>query len=316
MNVVLTCLLAATLADSNPAAALMERLTSDLQAVALTPERQQAVRRALDQSEDKLDRLVHAAAGCFPEIAPMLEVDAITSVHAWPIPAEFSSRSQLAANLNLYVGRELVRSGLSEEGLEYLDLAGAEDVVDPAALTFFKAAAYHQLGNAEQALVHLDHLMQEPSLPARYADTARLMRFELASLKPKSLQAIAHDMRRLSQRLDNGRTGEKVQMLEKDVVDRLDQLIEELEKQQQQQNSSASNTNQPTAPMEDSRLPVGGGGEGEVGDRVLKLSSDWGKLPAKERERALQQLDRRYPSHYREAVEEYFRRLAETEGGR
>ena len=38
--------------------------------------------------------------------------------------------------------------------------------------------------------------------------------------------------------------------------------------------------------------------------------SGWGDLPPKEREEALQQMGRDFPAHYRDAIEEYFRKLA------
>ena len=39
----------------------------------------------------------------------------------------------------------------------------------------------------------------------------------------------------------------------------------------------------------------------------------WGNLPPHEREAALQQIGREYPPHYREAIEQYFKRLATGE---
>lgn len=300
---------------AEPVASLMDQLTEQLQVVAAEAGRETQLQQALGQPVGDLDRLVQAVLVCFPETDSLLNAATLPPEEAWPVPASFPAREKLLANLKLYFGRELIRIGLADEGLDLLAQLTAADTVDPASFHFYKAVAHYQTADAEGTLTELDLLQQLESVPVRYADTAKLMRFELASLKPESLQAIAHDMRRLSQRLDNGRAGEKVQVLEREVVDRLDKLIEELEKQQQQQQqSNASNTNQPNAPMEDSRLPGGGTGDGEVGNRILKISSDWGKLPEKERERALQQLDRRFPGHYREAVEEYFRRLAETEG--
>ena len=38
--------------------------------------------------------------------------------------------------------------------------------------------------------------------------------------------------------------------------------------------------------------------------------SGWGDLPPKEREEAMQQIGRDFPSHYRDVIEQYFRRLA------
>ena len=55
---------------------------------------------------------------------------------------------------------------------------------------------------------------------------------------------------------------------------------------------------------------MGGKGPGEVTRKNIGSQSGWGDLPPKEREQALQQIGRDFPSHYREAIKEYFRRLA------
>ena len=38
--------------------------------------------------------------------------------------------------------------------------------------------------------------------------------------------------------------------------------------------------------------------------------SGWGDLPPKRREEAMQQIGKDFPSHYRDMVEQYFRKLA------
>lgn len=40
---------------------------------------------------------------------------------------------------------------------------------------------------------------------------------------------------------------------------------------------------------------------------------EWGDLPPKQREEAVQQIGRDFPSHYRDVIEQYFRRLAAEE---
>ena len=42
--------------------------------------------------------------------------------------------------------------------------------------------------------------------------------------------------------------------------------------------------------------------------------SGWGDLPAKEREEAIQQIGKDFPSHYRDIIEQYFRKLAYGRG--
>lgn len=290
-------------------ARLMNRVVEDLRAsVSGSPERSAALDSLAKEATPDLPRLVEMIQSCFPDIDLKHETPL-----DWPLPADFPSRSEVAANLNLFVGGELVRSGLSEEGLSFLAELEPASVVDPARLHFFRAAAYFQLRRQELAAHDLDILANLPALPRRYADAAALMREQLSALDPESLTAIAHDMRHLSQRLGNAQTGDKVQLLERDVVDRLDALIEELEQQQRKQRAAGGSSDQPSEPMPDSALPQGPIAKGEVDGRVLRISSDWGKIPEKEREQAMQQLDRQFPGHYREAVEQYFRRLADTE---
>ena len=58
---------------------------------------------------------------------------------------------------------------------------------------------------------------------------------------------------------------------------------------------------------------MGGKGPGEVTKRNIGSKSGWGDLPPKEREEAMQQIGRDFPAHYRDAIEQYFRRLATEE---
>ena len=58
---------------------------------------------------------------------------------------------------------------------------------------------------------------------------------------------------------------------------------------------------------------MGGKGPGEVTKRNIGSKSGWGDLPAKEREEAMQTIGRDYPSHYRDVIEQYFRKLATEE---
>ena len=100
------------------------------------------------------------------------------------------------------------------------------------------------------------------------------------------------------------------------VIESLDALIKQLEDQQQGQQGQASagaggGSGQGGAgrPMEDSRI-AGGRGPGDVRARDLEAGDGWGNLPPHDRERALQQIGREFPPHYREAIEQYFKRLS------
>jgi hypothetical protein len=61
--------------------------------------------------------------------------------------------------------------------------------------------------------------------------------------------------------------------------------------------------------MQDSN-PGGGSGPGEVDPKKTGARAGWGNLPPKQRQEALQQIAKGLPAHYREVIEEYFRKLA------
>ena len=122
---------------------------------------------------------------------------------------------------------------------------------------------------------------------------------------------IARRMNDVRRRLDFGRAGKQVQMVEQGVVDSLDKLIKKIEEQQQQASSGSGGSQQGSQPMQDSRLPSMRAPM-QVEQRDIGSKSGWGDLPPKEREQALQQIGREFPGHYRELIEQYFRELADT----
>ena len=53
----------------------------------------------------------------------------------------------------------------------------------------------------------------------------------------------------------------------------------------------------------------------EEDPKRIGTESGWGDLPPRQRQEALQQIGKDLPAHYREVVEEYFRKLAREGGG-
>ena len=69
--------------------------------------------------------------------------------------------------------------------------------------------------------------------------------------------------------------------------------------------------------MQDSNVAGGVQGKGEVDvKKVKELSEVWGKLPEKERARAMVELTRGMPPKYRDAIEAYFKQLNTKSGSR
>jgi hypothetical protein len=216
-------------------------------------------------------------------------------------------------NLRLLYGRWLVQEALYDEALEQIGQLEPADVVDPSALLFYQAVIHHRTLNREAGLKAIARLMErESGIPRRYTSVARLMQADLEALKDESLDHIARRMDDIRRRLDLGRAGPKVRGVEDGVIASLDKIIEELEKQQQAAAAAAKAAQgnmRPTMPARDS-VPMGGKSAGDVAKKPVGNQSGWGDLPPRQRQEALQQIGKDFPAHYRDVIEQYFRKLA------
>lgn len=222
----------------------------------------------------------------------------------------------VAQNMRLLYGIWLVQESLFDEAQDQLADLQPDDVVDPASLLFYQSVVAHRLLAKAPGLKAIEQLLERADQsPRRYTAVARLMQEDLKGLKEDTLDHIARRMEDIERRLDLGRAGPKVRKIEDGVIESLDKLIKKLEEQQQQQQQQASSgggNQQPSNPASDSRI-MGGKGPGEVTKKDIGSKDGWGNLPPKQREEAMQQIGREFPSHYRDVVEQYFRKLA-TEG--
>lgn len=267
------------------------------------------------EASELLDRLVQTVALVEPRARQLIEAcshprEGLALPDAqWLVSPELAPI--VSANLRLYYGRWLMHHRLYDETLTQIEPLEADDVVDPASLLFYKAIAHHRLLQREASLEAIERLLQgKPISPQRYVVLAELIRGDLEKLREDSLDHIARRMEDIERRLQLGRAGDRVRSIEKGVIESLDKLIEEVEQQQQQQAANSSGNNiQSNSPAQDSRI-MGGKGPGEVTKRDIGSESGWGNLPPKQREEAMQQINRDFPSHYRDVVEQYFRRLA------
>ncbi len=158
-------------------------------------------------------------------------------------------------------------------------------------------------------------MQQQDSLPTRYQKLADLMHHDLSGLQDESLDHIARRMNDVRRRLAQGRSGDRVQGVEKGVIDSLDKLIKKAEDQAQKQaqaDASQAGKSQPSTPMQDSRIAELKG-PGKIDRKDVGHGAGWGNMNDKDREKAMQEIGREFPSHYREVIEEYFRRLAAEE---
>ncbi len=223
----------------------------------------------------------------------------------------------LRMSLRTWLGRHLVRARLYDEALPVIAEVVPTESVDPASVLFYRGACYHALLMKKEALTDLRKLLEnEEDCPVRFARTAHLMISDIKPLKEDTLDEVSRLMTDVTRRLDLGRSGQDVTEQEQKVIDKLTKLIEKIEEQQQQQQQQqaqaqgqGSGQGGQGAPMNDSQA-AGASGNGDVDKKNLDQKDGWGNLPPAERQHALQQISRDLPTHYREAIEAYFRKLA------
>ena len=220
------------------------------------------------------------------------------------------------ANAQLWLGTELSQRQLYEESLEILAPLEPTLLVDPGMYFFHRAVCEHHLLQQEAAQASLTRLLQETHpVPVRYRMLGELMQQDLAKLEEKSLDEISRKMRDVERRLELGRSGQKVQKLEKEIIDSLDELIAKLEEQSGGGGgggSGQSQGNNPNAPAQESRVK-GSTAPGNVDEKDLGRKDGWGDLPPKEKAEAKQILGTMFPPHYQRAIEAYNRKAAQRE---
>lgn len=188
-------------------------------------------------------------------------------------------------------------------------------LIDPATALFYKAVCEHALLRRDEGLATIKQLLEgTEQVPVRYATVAELMRHDLEALREKSLGEVARQMKDVERRLELGQAGQRVQRQGDKIIATLDEIIEKLEQQQGGGGGGGGQQpqggNQSSNPAEESY--VGGvKGPGEVDPKSTGHEAGWGNLPEKEEAQVKNMLDKQFPSHYRQAVTEYLRKLAQ-----
>ena len=156
--------------------------------------------------------------------------------------------------------------------------------------------------------------------PEPVAAGARQLRLEIERRESGTLGEVADVMDYVADRLGAADGSQPVRERQEQIVDLLDRLIQQLEQQEKQSSGgqqSRQNQAPPQSPREAKRTSDAPEGSGEIGELhtspTAKPGEMWGKLPEAERERILQSLRQRFPSRYRQLVEQYYRSLAEEE---
>ena len=296
----------------------------------LSAEQQKAMDALWAGADSYSDKLAQTFALLDPEAAKILN-QAKESVFEAPqeIPALLKDASKpmfFRANLAVTYSRILSQNKVYELALDTLKLFRPEQVADPSSYLFHRAVAEYSLMMKKEADDTINRLLDDVSeSPERYRNVAALMAIEMMVWRDKDLGWISRKMENIQRRLDLGQGGNKTQKIQKEVVVRLDEMIKEMEDQAKKAGDGAGgpgapgpgngppgNNVQSSAPQQDS-IGGNGGGAGQVDQkRVRELAEVWGKLPERDRARAMVELTRSLPPKYREAVEIYFKRLGDA----
>lgn len=274
-----------------------------------------------------LDRVTDTIVMADPEAAKLLAASRDNSAPApMAVPAVLKNEKTslfFRANLGLAYARALSNRRVYEEALEVLKGIKAEEVAEPAAYLFHRAVAEHALlkkGDATRTIVRL--LEDAEESPERYKTVSALMLLDMQAWKEKDLAAISRVMENIERRLGHARGGPQTQKMQKQVIARLDELIKELENKAKPPQGPGGGdpqggTGKPGDGADKSFLPKDGPNKGTVDTRrVETLRNEWGRMPARDRERALQELTQGMSPRYREAIENYFRNLVPKAGMR
>lgn len=226
------------------------------------------------------------------------------------------------SNLALAFGRHAALHESYEEAFEALQAATPDQVVDSAALYFYRAVSAHatrRFSESARAAASLEDVYDPPT---RFLAVARQMRHEASALSddPKELSNIAGLMGTSGRHLRNAKAGEKTQAVQKKIVIALDEKIKEIEDAQKQAQSGQGQGEggQPGKPMpgegqgqpaQDSKI-MGGAGAGKVDDKKLRqYAQQWGTLPPDKRAEIVNETTRDLPEKYKPMIEEYFKSL-------
>ncbi|HEV8069510.1 MAG TPA: hypothetical protein VGP76_17350 [Planctomycetaceae bacterium] len=238
-----------------------------------------------------------------------------------PFLTQDESDEFLTAHLRLFYARALTQALLYDEALAVFARIDPAKVVDPATCLFYRAVCEHQLLRKKEGLATLDKLLHKTEGVAEpYTQVATLMQDELSSLDDQSLSGVSRKMQDSERRLDLGRGGQRVQKVQDEIIESLDEIIKKKQQQLNQQQSQSqqqpeNNSNRSNRPADDSMLK-GATAPGNVDPNKKKKPGTWGGLPPKAVTEAENRLNREFPSNYRRAVEEYFKKLATKPAGK
>lgn len=268
-------------------------------------------------AEDKLNLTMQVFAEVKPEAREVARAYQLSDQYPvfsnQPLLVEGKADQFYLANLRYYVARNLTQYRMVDQALVIFNTIHPDQLVDPAGYLFYKAVCEHHLLQKEACEKTLTQLLDRTQeIPERYRQLATLMQADLASLKEDSLDEISRKMSDVERRLDLGKSGKDTQKVEDEIIAALDKMIKKMEDQSKNSPSSGagpSSSGSPEQGADESRVK-GSTAPGEVDKKKLSNNGGWGTLPPKKQASAKNIINRNFPSHYRKAIEKYFKKLA------
>jgi tetratricopeptide (TPR) repeat protein len=292
-----------------------------------------AERPLLDKVADTLCLGDPAAAKLMAEVR-----DSATAPKEVPAVIRNAKAGFFRANLALAYAKALCNRRIYEDASECLKpaLVKASEVVDPAAYYFFTAVAEHGQQHKEEAVAAIAKLLDDVGdAPERYKMVSALMFFDMQSWQNKGLGKIGQLMGSVERRLEVARGGPKTQRIEKEIIRRLDEEIKTLEAKAKSgkpgdgkpgdkpgpgcpgDGSKPGDGNKPgdrrdaKKPAPDSQGPLANGKMGKSPRDFKDDSKEWGKLPERDRAKAMMDKVRDLPaSSARRVIEDFYKKVA------
>ena len=228
------------------------------------------------------------------------------------VPIDALPQSDL---LRFYLAQRLVQARLFDEAKQVLDTITTKNNIDQATILITKAVVFHHFSQREEgsaALRGFNEIAEREPVSRRHTELAKLLQFEWdRQEKEEETESIARQMDDVRRRLGQGRTDEDTQNAEEDVIQSLENLIERLGEQAQARRiQREARGQQPGEPPEENTQRAEIRGPGSVERREFFIGDSWGELPPRDREDALLRIEREFPPHYRDIIEQYFREMA------
>lgn len=191
---------------------------------------------------------------------------------------------------------------------------------------FYKCVNAFSLNKKKEVLKYADEIIYAfgMEVPQRYLDMATIMKADAETWKDDAddLDDIAREMKKAGDRLANNKGGKETQKIQRDVENRLKKMIDDIENKQKsdadaqakaEEDKRKQDGSQPQPPPDTHRGQEQGTGKVDQ-KRVKEIAEVWGKLPEKERAKAMRELTRNMPAKDRAVIEGYFRELQKRSG--